>query len=176
MSDARSRHAAPAITIPAVDVVRQVHASLGRHDLEALAEVTHERATADLVPLDLVLVGWETIRNFYAELFDALPDLELSTSAVHPVGDDRAFAEWEALGTFVGRPFQGLAPTGRSVHLRGAAVVEVADGLLLHQTVYADGLRFVRDLGLLPAVESPANRAVTRAVNAVTRARRIVRR
>jgi hypothetical protein len=42
-------------------------------------------------------------------------------------------------GTFAIGPFQGIAPTGRRAEIRGVDVMEIADGLIQHNTIYYDG-------------------------------------
>src|SRR3984957_7332734 len=83
-------------------------------------------------------------------------------------GHEAAGVQWHAGGTFTGGPFQGIAPTGRRVDIRGVDVMEVADGLVQHNTIYYDGAPFARQIGLLPAVGSRADQAMLTAFNAKT--------
>ena len=70
-------------------------------------------------------------------------------------GDTAAVVQWHAAGTFTGGPFQGIAPTGRRVEIRGVDVMEIADGLIQYNTIYYDGATFARQIGLLPGLGVP---------------------
>ncbi|HEV3287572.1 MAG TPA: ester cyclase, partial [Streptosporangiaceae bacterium] len=65
-------------------------------------------------------------------------------------------------------PFQGIEPTGRRVEIRGVDVMEVAEGLVQHNTIYYDGATFARQVGLLPGLGSRADKAMLAAFNAKT--------
>jgi hypothetical protein len=53
---------------------------------------------------------------------------------------------------------QGIAPTRRRVEIRGVDVMEIADGLIQHNTIYYDGATFARQIGLLPGLASAPTR------------------
>jgi hypothetical protein len=53
-------------------------------------------------------------------------------------------------------------------------VIEIADGKNVTNTAYYDGMAFARGVGLLPAQDSGAERAIKGAVNAATRMKRVV--
>ena len=80
-------------------------------------------------------------------------------------------AQWHVAGTFDGGPFQGIEATGRRVEINGVDVMDVADGLVRHNTIYYDGASFARQIGMLPRKDSAAERAVLRAFNVATKAR-----
>ena len=52
--------------------------------------------------------------------------------------------------------------------VRGVDVMEIADGLIQHNTIYYDGVTFARQIGLLPGLGSRADRALLAAFNAKT--------
>jgi hypothetical protein len=79
-------------------------------------------------------------------------------------------------GTFDGGPFQGIEPTGRVIEIRGIDVMEFEDSLLRYNTVYYDGLSFARQVGLLPAAGSRADRGMLAAFNATTKTKARLRR
>ena len=111
--------------------------------------------------------GLQAIRAFFSEVFAAFPDFELTVDNI--VADENsAVVQWHAAGTFTGAPFQGIAPTGRRVEIRGADVMEIADGLIQHNTIYYDGATFARQVGLLPRPGSRADQALITAFNAKT--------
>lgn len=114
------------------------------------------------------LRGQAAIRAFFRDLFAAFPDFEMTVDRI--VADDTTAAvQWHATGTFTGGPFQGVLPTGRRVEIRGADVMEIDGGLIRHNTIYYDGATFARQVGMLPARGSRADRALVSAFNTRTR-------
>jgi hypothetical protein len=87
-----------------------------------------------------------------------------------------AVGQWKMRGTFDGGPFQGIEPTGRVIDLRGIDVMVFEDGLLRHNTIYYDGLSFARQVGLLPAAGSRADRGMLATFNAAAKAKSRLRR
>ncbi|MBV9207281.1 MAG: ester cyclase [Actinobacteria bacterium] len=111
--------------------------------------------------------GHEAVRAFFRELFAAFPDFAMTVNRL--VADETsAVVQWHAAGTFAGGPFQGIAPTGRRVEIRGVDVMEIADGLIQRNTIYYDGATFARQIGLLPVRGSRADQALLAAFNAKT--------
>jgi steroid delta-isomerase-like uncharacterized protein len=155
------------------DLMRSAFAALATRDLEALASVWDEDVVEDVVAVG-VLRGRAAARALFAELLAAFPDLEFETERIREADGNVAVGQWRMRGTFSGGAFLGIAPTGRRVELRGVDVMEFEDGLLRRNTIYYDGLGFVRQMGLLPVVGSAADRAMVTAFNVVTRVRRRV--
>lgn len=86
------------------------------------------------------------------------------------IADSNAVAvRWRASGTFDGGPFQGIQPSRRRVDIRGVDVIEVDGDHIVRNTVYYDGAKFARQVGLLPREGSHADRAALRLFNARTR-------
>jgi hypothetical protein len=54
--------------------------------------------------------------------------------------------------------------------------MEFKDGLLIHNTVHYDGLAFARQIGLLPAAGTGADRAIMSGFNALTNLKVRIRR
>jgi steroid delta-isomerase-like uncharacterized protein len=149
--------------------------AVGRHDLDALRAAWDETSTDDFVALDLVVRGPEALTAFFSELFAAVPDLAMEVQDAFGTGE-RAVVRWRLTGTFTGGPFQGIDATGRSLDLRGVDVMEFQGEILRHNTVYYDGATWAREIGMLPALRSPADRALIRVFNATTAARRRLKR
>ena len=137
-----------------------------------MGEHWSEDGVDDIVPVG-VLRGRREIEDFFRGLFAAVPDLE--TTVVRVVADDRqAAVEWRMSGTFTGEPFQGIDPTGKAVELRGLDLLEVEDGKIVGNTAYYDGAEFARQVGLMPAQDSGAEKALKGAFNTVTKVRKAV--
>lgn len=117
--------------------------------------------------------GAPALADWFAGLFAALPDWRLVVENVVDDGGDQVVVQWTGTGTFTGAPFLGLQPTGRRIELRGCDVVRLdAAGKIATNTIYYDGAVFARQVGLLPAQGSRADRLMTRAFNGLTRLRR----
>ena len=142
-------------------------------DPDAMAACWHRDGVEDIIPLG-VFRGPEAVRALFSELFRAMPDFEMSVTRItsdHEV----AAVQWRAAGTFTGGRFQGIEPTGRRVELRGTDCLEIdEDGKITRNTAAYDGAAFARGIGMLPAENSGAEKAMRGAFNAVTKLRKAV--
>ena len=153
------------IRIPA-DVARAAFAAVISKDLDGIVAQEAPEAVDDFVAIGEIR-GRQAIRAFFSEVFAAFPDFEITVDKI--VADENSAAvQWHAAGTFTGAPFQGIAPTGRRVEIRGADMMDIADGLIQHNTIYYDGAAFARQIGLLPRRGSRADQALITAFNAKT--------
>jgi steroid delta-isomerase-like uncharacterized protein len=147
--------------------------AVAARDLDAMVGHWVADGIDDIVAVG-VLRGQAEIRGFFEELFAAAPDFELTVRRV--VADDRhAVVEWRITGTFTGGPWQGIEPTGGLLELRGLDILEIEDKKILSNTAYSDGAATARQLGMLPAQDSGAERAMKGAFNAMTRLRKTIR-
>jgi steroid delta-isomerase-like uncharacterized protein len=155
-------------------LMRKLLEAVATKDLDTMRAMWHDDVVDDFVALGK-FEGKDAVAAFFAELFTAVPDMQFTINRIVG-GDDRiAVGEWSITGTFSGGPFQGLEPTGRHVELRGVDVMEFDGGLLCRTTIYYDGLRFARQVGMLPAEGSSADRAMTSSFNTLIRARKGLR-
>jgi steroid delta-isomerase-like uncharacterized protein len=121
-----------------------------------------------------VITGLTEERAFLTAFFGSFPDME--TEVVRVTVDGRVVGvEWRRRGTFTGSPWQGLPASGRSFDLRGAAFVEVDDGLVSRVTAYSDSAQLGRDLGILPPAGSPAERIASAIYRLRVRVQRVLR-
>lgn len=149
--------------------------AIAARDLDALSATHHDDVIEDFVVLG-EFRGRETVRHFFAEMFAAMPDLDFRIERVMGVDDRIAVGEWSLTGTFSGGPFQGIEPTGKKLSLRGVDIMEFEDDLLVRNTIYYDGLAFARQIGLLPAAGTGADRAIMSGFNALTNLKARIRR
>lgn len=155
------------------EVATSYFAAVAARDPDAMAAHWHPDGIGDLVPIG-ILRGPAAVRSFFCELFAAVPDAELVVLKM-VVDSQGAAVQWRMRGTFTGASFQGLEPTGRTIELRGCDCLEVdEDGKLTRNTAYYDGADFARQVGMLPAQDSGADRAMRAGFNAVTRLRSAV--
>jgi steroid delta-isomerase-like uncharacterized protein len=155
-----------AATRTPADVARAVLDAVSKRDLDGIVAAGAPGYVDDFVAIGEIR-GHDAVRAFFGELFTAFPDFTMTVDRI--VADDAAaVVQWHAAGTFTGGPFQGIEPTGRRVEVRGVDVMEIADGLVQHNTIYYDGATFARQIGLLPGLGSRADQALLAAFNAKT--------
>ena len=122
------------------------------------------------------LAAPDGIRDYFAELFAAFPDFRFEVLELVGSGE-LAAGRWRTTATFSGPGrFQGIAPNGKTVRYEGCDMFRVVDEKIVENNAYVNGLDFAQQLGLLPAPDSPAGRAMTAAFNARTSAADRLRR
>ncbi len=149
--------------------------AVAARDPDAMAAHWHADGVEDFVPIG-IFRGPGAVRSFFSELFTALPDSQFLVQKV--VADATgATVQWRLTGTFSGGAFQGMEPTGSRIELRGCDCLEVDEaGKITRNTAYYDGAAFARGIGMLPAQDSTADRAMRIGFNTVTRVRAAVAR
>lgn len=138
---------------------RDYLAAWNAHDAERIASFFAPGAVYDDRGAGEVAHGPDGIRAHAARLHAAFSDLsfELVRSA-H--GDDFSAGEWRSRMTHTGE-LDGLAATGRVVESSGVDVATLDEqGRITHLVSYYDGAQIMRDLGVLPARGSRAERAL----------------
>jgi glyoxylase-like metal-dependent hydrolase (beta-lactamase superfamily II)/ketosteroid isomerase-like protein len=152
-------------------VAETYFAALARRDLDGIA-ACWAPDSVDVFVGQTTAEGPAGVRALFAELFGAIPDLAIEVDSIVAEGD-RAAVRWHAGGIFAGESsFQGIAPTGGRIELTGLDLLEVRDGLIVHNEAFSDGLGLARRLGLLPPQGSKADAGMLRAFNARTSAAR----
>jgi steroid delta-isomerase-like uncharacterized protein len=127
---------------------------------------------------DLEMNTREEVIAWFRGFFDAVPDLHMEVEDVVVGGEpgrERVTVRWHITGTFSGKPYMGIEPTGRPIDLRGMDLIQVEDGRVAGNNVYYDQLSFARQIGMLPEEGSIPDRLMTGAFNLVTRRRAKVR-
>jgi hydroxyacylglutathione hydrolase len=108
------------------------------------------------------------VRAFIGELFAALPDLrfEIVSSTTE---DERCAVQWRLSGTFAGPgSLGGIEPTGHPIVIEGIDLLTVRDGLIQSNDAFPDSIALPRQLGMMPAQGSTADRRLMGAFNAKT--------
>ncbi len=113
-------------------------------------------------------VGPEEIGAYFEATFAAMPDFHIEIVGLAEQGDD-VFVQWRITGTHSGAAWQGIAPTGKSVELDGIDHFVVRDSKIESNFVVFDQLQFARQIGMMPADGSTADRAMKAAFNGKTR-------
>jgi steroid delta-isomerase-like uncharacterized protein len=155
------------------EVAESYFDAIARHDLDAIASHYSPELVVDMMGQG-ILRGPGEMRAFFQALFAALPDAEMITERV--VAEDRvAVVQWRLRGSFTGAPLFGVESTGGWIEQRGCDVIEVTEGLITRNTAYQDGIEMLRSFGMMPPLDSPAERAMKQAFNVATRARHALR-
>ena len=152
--------------------MRSYFEAMDRRDVRAMAEHWREDGVEDVVPVGM-LRGIGELRAFLDATFAAVPDARTTVGRI-VAGESTCAVEWRLEGTFDGAPFMDIEPTGKHVEIRGFDLLELDDGQIVSNTAYYDGASFARQIGMLPADGSGADRAMKSAFNAVTKLRRTV--
>lgn len=126
--------------------------------------------------------GWPTpmrgraaVRQFLLATWRAVPDLQIELTE-GPLVDPRkplAATHWRASATHTGMwSPPGLEPTGRSVSLDGADLLEFRDDKICRARVVYDVADLMRQLGVLPPHGSRGERMTMTLANLATKLRR----
>lgn len=154
----------------AADVARSYFEAIARHDADAIESHYSPELVVDMLGQGIVR-GPREMRAFFESLFAAIPEAEMIAERI--VADDRvAFVQWRLRGSFSGAPLFGIDPTGSWIEQRGCDALEVTEGLITRNTVYQDGIEMLRSFGMMPPLDSPAERAMKQAFNLATKARK----
>jgi steroid delta-isomerase-like uncharacterized protein len=152
----------------AESVARRYFEAIDERDLETVlslwADGGHEyvRGQVDTLAPD-------GVRAFIGGLIDAVPDLHMEIVSTTTEGE-RCGVQWRLTGTFAGpEGFAGVAPTGQRIELEGFDLITVRDGLIQSNDAFTDSMTFARQIGMMPAQGSTAERRMTGAFNAKTR-------
>jgi steroid delta-isomerase-like uncharacterized protein len=152
-------------------VARSFFEATGAHDVDKAVEYWADDGVEDIVPVG-VFRGKKEIEAWARGFLGASSDLEVTVDRVI-TDDTRAVVEWRFRGTFDG-PFQGLEPTGKKIDLRGTDIIEIEDNEIKRLTAYYDSTAFARQIGMMPAQDSGAERAMKNAFNAMTKVRKAI--
>ncbi len=159
----------------AEQVVRDYFEALARKDADGAAAMWREGCVDRLHGI-AELRAPAGVRDYFTELFEAFPDWRVEV--VELVASDELVAvRWRTRAAFTGPGrFQGIAPTGATVELEGCDMLRVLGGEIVENNAYTNGMQIAEQLGLLPAQDSTAGRAMTAAFNARTSAAAGLRR
>jgi steroid delta-isomerase-like uncharacterized protein len=119
--------------------------------------------------------GHGDVREFLEALWRAVPDMtfELLQGPYVIPGEPRASFHWRGSGTFTGRMDPpGFAPTGRRWEVDGVDFQEYRDERIAKLRVIFDLMTVSRQLGVMPATGSRAERAMAAAQRGVVGAQR----
>jgi len=150
------------------EVARRYFEAVGRRDLETMV-ACWEPGTVDRLVGDRDLAVPAGVREYFGELFDALPDSEFTVLSTATEGEVCS-VRWRLRGTFAGPgTLQGLDANGARLDVEGCDVVQVRRGLIHHNDAYFNGAAMVRQLGVMPPAGSATEQRMTALMNRKTR-------
>ena len=156
------------------DVVTAYFEALNGHDADAASKFLAPEVVVEITGVG-ILRGRDEVRDFFSGLMKAVPDLEVIVDRMVREKDTVA-VQWRMQGTFSGGPlFNGVLATGGPLRLRGCDVIDVKDGLIVKNSAFQDGMELARALGMMPAQDSPAEKALIGAFNGATKIRQALR-
>src|SRR6476661_6767158 len=148
------------------EVAQSYFDAIARHDLDAIASHSSPELVVDMLGQGILRAPGE-MRAFFESLFAAIPDAEMITDRI--VAEERvAVVQWRLRGSFSGAPLFGVEATGSWIEQRGCDVIEVTEGLITRNTAYQDGIEMLRSFGMMPPLDSAAERAMKHAFNVAT--------
>jgi glyoxylase-like metal-dependent hydrolase (beta-lactamase superfamily II)/predicted ester cyclase len=148
-------------------IARSYFDAINRRDLDgAVAMWTaggreHVRGQVDVTAPD-------GVHTFIGGMLAALPDLHFEIVSTTSE-EERCGVQWRMSGTFAGPAhFNGMAPTGDRLLLEGVDLITVRDGLIQSNDAFTDTMTVPRQIGMMPALGSPAEQRLMSAFNVRT--------
>jgi steroid delta-isomerase-like uncharacterized protein len=154
------------------ELIRWSFERLNEHDVSALKQFWSDE-TVERFP-DRTCRGAEEVAAYFREVFAALPDFHMEIRGLAERGDD-VFVQWHLTGTHRGR-IAGLEATGKPVAIDGMDHFVIRDGRVVSNFVVYDQMQYARQLGVLPAEDSPGDKVMKAAFNLRTKLSETVRR
>jgi len=159
----------------AATIARAYFERVGARDLDGMMEYWQPGGVGDIHGV-AVLTAPTTYREWFGDLFAAVPDLRFEVLDLVAEGDQAA-VRWRVTGTFDGdRRFNGLIPNGAGIDLTGLDLLTIRNGLIHRNEAYMNGVEMGQQLGIMPPQGSAAERALTGAANLRTRLAQRLRR
>jgi len=145
------------------------------HDLEGVLRTFGESARYDDEPWGEHYTGLDGVRDFYQQLMQALPDLEIAVQRRH-IAEEAILVEVVIRGTHLGG-WRGLPGTGRRVEFPLCGVYTFdAEDRLAGERIYYDRGSVLRQLGVFHEPQSVLGQICIAATHPVTITRALLRK
>jgi steroid delta-isomerase-like uncharacterized protein len=131
-------------------------------DVEAMAQLLSEDIVWSDPALPEPAIGIPAVQEFMRASFNTFPDLRFSEpDPPHlSVAGDRVAWAWRMEGTMAGPADPpGFAPTGRSMRVEGVDLWVMRGGRIADYRAFYDTSELARQLGIMPARGTRAERA-----------------
>jgi steroid delta-isomerase-like uncharacterized protein len=127
------------------------HDAMNSGDAEVIAKAIDEVVEPDVVirtPLPIDATGAQALKQVWAVLLRAFPDLHVAAEDVIAEGD-KVVCRNTVTGTHQGE-YMGLPPTGRSITYNEIFIFRFAGGRIAETWGVVDVLSQMRQLGMIP--------------------------
>jgi steroid delta-isomerase-like uncharacterized protein len=134
---------------------RRLHDAVNSGDVERISKTIDEVVEPDVqirTPLPIEATGAQALKQVWAMLLRAYPDLHVTVEDVIAEGD-KVVTRNVVTGTHQGE-YMGLAPTGRSVTYNEIFVFRFEGGRIAETWGVVDVLAQMRQLGTIPGAAS----------------------
>ena len=132
-----------------------LHAAWNRHDPKGVAGCYSEDGVREEFLITHARVqGRDAVAAQVQLYLDAIPDATLDFRNTYSDGADVTTIEWTFSGIHSGDA-EGWPARGEHVVLPGVTIIEVSNGQVRYERVYADFAILLAGAGLLPGVEPP---------------------
>lgn len=151
------------------EVALRYFGALNARDVDG-AVACWAQGAEDVIHGQRVMVAPDGVRTFAEELLGAIPDLHIDVQDCTTDGG-RCAVRYVVRGTFAGPgTWAGFEPNGAKLEVPGVDVFVVGEaGLIERNDAYMDSMTIGRQLGALPAQDSPAEKRLTMLANTRTR-------
>ena len=163
-------------TTPSQRARELFHILFEERDLSDPTRLWSENSVDHFLAAGRSVRGTAALAQWFGELFATMPDFRMEIVNAFDDGGRQATVQWRSTGTFTGASFLGIEANGKRLEINGVDVMSLdSDGKVDENTIYYDGAEFARQLGMLPARDTPADRMTLAAFNAKTRLERRLR-
>jgi steroid delta-isomerase-like uncharacterized protein len=131
---------------------RRFNEAVNSGDWEAISATIDEVVEPDALirtPLPLRVTGAQALKEVFATLHRAFPDLHITVEDVIAEGD-KVVGRNTVTGTHRGE-YMGLSPTGKSISYNEIFILRFADGRIAETWGVVDVLSQMKQLGLIAA-------------------------
>ncbi len=132
---------------PSIAATKRFGEIVNTGDLDAFPEVVAP-GCVDNDPAPDQGPGPEGFKTFFTAMRTAFPDLKVEPQTMVAEGDQVAFA-YTITGTHKG-DFNGIAPTGKPIEVRGMQIGRFEDGKMVERWGSSDELGILKQLGVVP--------------------------
>jgi steroid delta-isomerase-like uncharacterized protein len=132
--------------------MRRFQDAANTHDAELISKTIDEVVEPDVLirtPLPIQATGAELLKEVFARLHRAFPDLHVTIEDLIAEGD-KVVSRNTVTGTHQGE-YMGIPPTGKSVTYNEIFIVRFVDGRFAETWGVVDVLSQMKQLGVIPA-------------------------
>jgi predicted ester cyclase len=123
------------------------------HDEELVSKTIDEVFEPDVLigtPLPIQATGAQAVKEVFATLHRAFPDLHIKVEDLIAEGD-KLVSRHMVTGTHQGGEYMGLPPTGKSITYNEVFILRFADGRIAETWGVVDIVAQMRQLGVIPS-------------------------